>query len=727
MIFSAAPFLYLLPLAALPVVFHFIFKQKRRTVVFSSLMFFHRTDPKLNSRRKIRQWLLLLMRILLIAFLLLALSRPMIEAAATRLGKVRVVAVVDNSGSMSGVSTAGDKKLQSAVEGARRLILGLERSSEAGLVLLVDDPAVERDDSLTTDKKTLGDSLDRIQPTEATGNVSRAMQQALGMLDTGPLSTGAIHIFTDLQESEWAAQVEATGNPAPGVTVYVHKIESAPQEQANVTIRAIQFPQEKILPRQPYTVGVVVQNNSAFAGTIRLNSIDSQDQPHTERLTLQEGVSKTVELAFEPEEPGVYWMQVWIEGDDFAQDNKAGVGIFCEEAASVLFVGAPRDFGVLPVALSPTGEGQFTGLAARFCLLEHLSETAAAKRPIMIVTTWSQLSQMSASESSAWLRDFVETGGNLLVVPSPRHQNISAKPPGWLGATIGQRTVSAGGLKLEVLEKRADFWRHALSESYPMDLQGARAYAFYPLAFNGEFERLVGVDFQNVLLARKKLGKGNIYVSGTAFDSHWNTLPHTGLLVVMAQRMALEGAVSSGPETISLVAGEPITGISPGADVARVISLVGDALDWQGQAKQMPLLPRAGVYVAKAGDNNRYCICVRGSEKEGLQRFVDGPQVAALGATDHTVLPYDDTEDFSPGHMGRARVIDLYVPLLILATLALLAEGLLAQRGRTKQRSAKRETVKAKTAILEASEEKKSATQGATEPFEEAVASGRIA
>ena len=57
MTFAATTFLYLLPLAGLPIVFHLILRQKKRTVVFSTLMFFHRVDPKLNTRRRIREWL----------------------------------------------------------------------------------------------------------------------------------------------------------------------------------------------------------------------------------------------------------------------------------------------------------------------------------------------------------------------------------------------------------------------------------------------------------------------------------------------------------------------------------------------------------------------------------------------------------------------------------------------------------------------------------------------
>src|SRR5208337_4757125 len=69
-------FLSLLPLAALPVAFHFFFRLKRQARPFPTLMFFHRLDPKLNARRRLREWLILLLRCLLILFLLLALARP---------------------------------------------------------------------------------------------------------------------------------------------------------------------------------------------------------------------------------------------------------------------------------------------------------------------------------------------------------------------------------------------------------------------------------------------------------------------------------------------------------------------------------------------------------------------------------------------------------------------------------------------------------------------------
>jgi hypothetical protein len=184
----------------------------------------------------------------------------------------------------------------------------------------------------------------------------------------------------------------------------------------------------------------------------------------------------------------------------------------------------------------------------------------------------------------------------------------------------------------------------------------------------------LGIDSEKVVIAHKQLGQGNIYVSGTAFAPQWNTLPLTGLLVVMTQRMAVGGGSSEGQRTLSLVAGERPRGIIAEGSEVEILSLVGDPMDWKGKEQEIPPFPRAGVYLVRAGDD-KYCISVRASEKEGLEKFVEGSQIPIIGQMAHKILPYDEAEDFGRHHKGQARVIESYLFLLLLATLALLAEG----------------------------------------------------
>ena len=683
MIFPAPIFLYLLPLAGLPVVFHLILKQKKRTVVFSTLMFFRRTDPRLNSHRKIRQWLLLLMRILLIAFILLALSRPEFVSSIGLGGKISVVAIVDNSASMSEPSSydADKSKLECAVEGARKLVSAMESSARAAVVLLVDESAVPVADSLTSDTELFLDSLDKIRPTAATGDAGRVLGLAFDLLRASRTGSGAVHVFSDLQRNEWtsASSVEAVRNlerakAGRAITVYFHKVESETRDEANVAIAAVQFAEEKVLPKQPYKVGLALQNNSNIVANVRVNSIDNQGRKNTENVTIERGRAKTVEVETRPDETGYHWIKAWVEGDGFSADNEAGIGIFCEETETVLFGGAAEEFGVLPVALSPSGQGQFTGMVVKFSLSEPLRQAAAKEKPILIVTTWGRM--QSATEDSVWLRQYIENGGNLLVVPSvmPGQRALSGQFPEWLGAGIKAREVYPRGADLEVLTEEATFWSRIRRASTNSKLESVSAYVFCPLVLSGEFTPLLGVDFQKVVIAHRKLNKGNIYVSGTAFTSRWNALPSSGLLVVIAQRMAVAGSSSEDERALSLVAGERPRGIRAQGGEVEVLSLVGDSMDWKGKEQDIPAFPRAGVYLVTAGDN-KYCISVCASATEGLERFIEGSEIPAMGQIAHKILPYDESGDFEQYHKGQAKVVELYLPLLLLATLALLAEG----------------------------------------------------
>jgi len=729
MIFPAVSFLYLLPLAGLPILFHFLLRQKSRKLVFSTLMFFDRTHPRLNSRRKLRQWLILLMRVLFIVFVLLALSRPVIRTGAGG-GRVPVVIVMDNSGSMSGMFNKEQTKLQCGLEAARKIIFSLKDKTEAAVVLTVDDPAAKTTNSLTRDKKTLLKVLERIRPTHATGQADEALRQAFSLLGSGPTRRGIVQVFSDLQYDEWGKGVKRpAAGTAAGISVFLHKIESPRRDEANVAITAVRMPREKFLPRHPYNIGVVLQNTSEQQAEIRVICLGhlggfagNQGYNSTKKVMLSRQMSKTVSLVVKPEEPGFQGVQVRIEGDGFSADNEVGIGIICREKATVLFQGSKRAFGVLPVALSPTGRGELTGIITEFCKPDQLKKEAAGKKPILIVTTWNELSQSvvskGANNKTEWLREYVEKGGNLLIVPARGPQQFPGKLPDWLGAGLRQRVIERQGRKLIVLDKRADFWRQIRSKTGTIPLDSVHVFAYYPLELDSGYIPLLGVDFTRVVLARKKLGGGNIYISGTVFDPQWNTLPAAPLCVVLTQRMALEAGtgIKTGTETktktgtgpdgkiaspsneqlLTLMAGERAENIyrtrqsteSPYTGEVEIISLTGDSLSWKGKVENIPPFVRAGVYLIKAADRQWY-VSVRASEKEGREYYIEGAKVPALSGVTHTILPYNASENYDQKNQGQFAALELFLSLLLLGTLVLLAEGLLANPARNKYGSGK--------------------------------------
>ena len=92
-----------LPLAALPVLLHLLFRRKSPIVLFSTLRFVKTSLQHTAHRKRIQRWLLLACRVLLLALLIWAISQPAKILATNWFGSSRsliAAIVVDTSYSM---------------------------------------------------------------------------------------------------------------------------------------------------------------------------------------------------------------------------------------------------------------------------------------------------------------------------------------------------------------------------------------------------------------------------------------------------------------------------------------------------------------------------------------------------------------------------------------------------------------------------------------------------
>ena len=133
-------FLWMLPLAGLPILFHLFLRVRKQTRPFPSLMFFLQAEPRLSARKQLREWLVLLLRITAIIALLLALSR-LLWLGHRGGGSLAQVLLIDNSGSMAGLAPDGRSKLAHALDAASGLIGDMGPADAVALALLVEDSA----------------------------------------------------------------------------------------------------------------------------------------------------------------------------------------------------------------------------------------------------------------------------------------------------------------------------------------------------------------------------------------------------------------------------------------------------------------------------------------------------------------------------------------------------------------------------------------------------------
>ena len=692
MIPGASLFLFLLPLAAAPVLFHLLMRRQRKTVLFSTRMFFDSMKPRLSFHQKFREPLLLAARTLLLLFLLLALARLSVPEMGNVMGlsgQQAVVIIVDNSSSMVGEVEGSDRsKLNVALEGARALLKSMDPRGKAAIVLLVPDSSADRFGGMTTDKDTLVSFLQSIQATEATGDSSKAMLRATALLrENSPGGGGSMHVFTDLQEAEWKTPALAANDMDAETRVFMHRVPTAAPTLPNICLLRATVSSRRILPNQPYSLDVLLRNDSAKDFQVRVNRKDSE---HTVaeiiHVDIAAGAQKLVKLPLQPKTPGRHWVRIWIEGDGFDGDNRVFVPYICERKGDIYFVGDPSlgngatgNFGLLPLALSPSGDGRFTSLVPSYVTWETINSRLQQKTPMLVVLTWADASTLD-EQTGTLLDQYTQQGGNILVLPAVDARELAGPPPAWLGAKLEPLQSLPISVPLRVADQSSPFWSDIRGLDGRVRIGTAFVKQYFPITFTQDagYVPLLSANEDLGLLAIRKHGKGQIVVSGMAFGrtGAWSTLPRQKTFLVMAQPIAL-GAVSSlANESLSIVAGQSARLLPGEATEMSITTLLGDQVDWSGLKDQSPILVRGGAYIATLG-NRETCLTVLPSELEGHSAFIEGSEIGALKGIPHGVSILSDEDDFRDELEQSLAGTGLYLPFLLLALAILMAEGLL--------------------------------------------------
>ena len=682
-------FLGLLSAAALPVIFHLLMKRQRKVHHFPSFLFFIRADPRMQSRRRLREILLLILRMLAIIFLALALARPALQMGFGFGGTKAVVIVIDNSGSMNAPTDAQRTKLSAAVNAAQLLISHLSKDADVGVVLTVDDSAAGLTAGMTVEKQELAESLGRIKATEAAGQPGLALNTAadyLREIATRRNSGLAIHIFSDLQENEW--QQAAIHLDLPATNIVVHRIPSHRPSAANVGIAGVKLPPSKILPNHPCRVSVLLRNDEHATAAVRLNRQDSTQQTETRAITLAPGASETVDFTLTPTEPGRYWMRFWVEGDALTLDNTAAIGFECTPSANVVFAGDSADFALLGRVVSPRGDGSFTSLVPKFVAPQQLQAAIDEHQPAMVVGTWKMLAESAYAQT---LRLYANDGGNVFVLPQAASREAH-KGPEWLDAETQPLVTHKEEVPIDLLDRRSPVWGVLRTDAGKTAIRFVTASQYFPMRLGPDYRILLGPSYNEPVLAHRRFGQGRIFVSGIAMDKRWSGLvtDPSGLSLVLAQSIALGNGDKTSQQSIELVAGEQPPVLDTDATDLQLSTVIGDPLQATVSPKRLPAFPRSGVYALESAER-AWSISVRSADSEGKPEMITGDSVSLLSAEAHSVFDYGDLDSFedqlATGSTGTA----LFLPLILLAIASLMAESWLGSDN-PKIRAAQTET-----------------------------------
>ena len=219
-------FLYPLFLAglaavAVPVLLH-LFRRKTEMVVdFPAVRLLEKAPVEQQRRRRLRELILLALRITALTLLALAFARPYLPTANASVPVPVTLVALDTSLSMSAPG-----QFERARQAARRAVQDAPATHSVGLVTFADAATLVV--SPTTDRGGVNAAIDQAQPTAGGTRFRTALARSAEAISSGQ---GRIVVVTDLQQAGWEASDE--GTVPDGIDVSVIEI---PAPAGNIAI-----------------------------------------------------------------------------------------------------------------------------------------------------------------------------------------------------------------------------------------------------------------------------------------------------------------------------------------------------------------------------------------------------------------------------------------------------------------------------------------------------------
>jgi len=338
--------LFGLAAAAIPILIHLLNKRKLRTIEFSTLSFLKELQKNTMRKITLRQWLLLLLRTLIIIFLVLAFSRPALKGNFGTAGshaKTTLAIILDNTASMNLQNDQG-KFLAQAQSKALEIISLMQENDEAFFIRLSDlpEPTVKEPTHDTQKLRAL------IQETSISNNrrtIHEGLQAAAELFKLSKNFNKEVYVVTD-------GQASTLGSPETGkkqseilfnqqTKFFFAQLSNRRVE--NVGIEKVTIPPTLLQLNKPLTLNAVVKNYGTSSVSNHIVSISlGKNKTAQKGVTLNSGESATLDFTIVPARTGFVSGFVESEDDMYEPDNEYYFSLYIPEQIRVTLT-APEE------------------------------------------------------------------------------------------------------------------------------------------------------------------------------------------------------------------------------------------------------------------------------------------------------------------------------------------------------------------------------------------------
>ncbi len=509
MSFLNPSWLWALPLALTPLIIHLLNIRPYKVIFFSHTKFLENLIQEQRKRTKLKEWIILLLRILALAMIILAFARPVIYNSPNSRPCKGSVIYLDNSFSMLGNGKLGEN-LEVAKKQAFMLTKVFPPSSK--FMFLTNSFAIEQQRFYSA--LNVQDLILNTQAQPYIKDLSFVIQKIANLVNPDTTCKPYVFIFSDFQKS--TSDIEKVKFPKNWM-VYLVPVQST--KPSNVSVDTLYFATPYHVYNGYDSVTVVLRNYSDEpVEDLRVNFFLNDSLRALSNINLPPKATKKVDFKYQNSYPG--WNSGYVSITDYPVtfDNKLFFSYFVKQKYKVLVVSnKPNKYLRAFYSMQPF----------------ELTWTDFANIPYSNLNSFSGVVLNGNIDFSSGLaqalKNYVNTGGSLLILPDTVLQGVNSllsefSLPLFSGIDTNRTEISKINLN---------------SQLYAGTIKSLKPNSLMPKLFKylrrkidfGKETPLLTASNGQVVLSQFAFGKGKLYIFDFALEKNWTNFQTQPLFV----------------------------------------------------------------------------------------------------------------------------------------------------------------------------------------------------
>lgn len=522
--------------ASIPILIHLLNFRKLEKVEFSTLSFLKELQNSTIKKIKIKQWLLLLIRVLIIIFLVVAFARPTLEsvniAGATSTAKSSAVFIIDNSFSMNYVGDDGSNFSRSK-KNAKEIISQMQDGDEFSFIFSTDSII-----SSTNIEQSLS-IIDNLETNYFSPILFEKIQKAITFLKGSKNINKEIFLFSDFQKSTFIEEADSTllTEIVQQNGIKLYSFDMSLQESKNISINNLQLSNSIVEINKPLTFTARInnytdENISNITASLFLNNKRVAQQ----NVNLSQRESKNIELESSLSTTGLIEVRVELEEDNILEDNIFYLNFWVPEKIKTLILyNNNADLIFLEAALnssSTSGQIEFNSIQAERSSNEELEKYD------LIVLMSGELNNTNK------ILGYLNNGGNLVFIPPNNITNSELSKiknvinlPAY--TSIVTSSTNRNYLEFGKINFNHPIFMSLFENSKKNEIESPVISKYVKFNPTPRVNSIISLIDGSVFLGEYSFGEGTILFMNTAPNLEWNNLPIKGIFAPLITRMVI--------------------------------------------------------------------------------------------------------------------------------------------------------------------------------------------